>query len=407
MLNIKYHLYLTVFGRIPNIGILKRMNGFKSLFAFHPKPELKELYIFTLLYSFAASLILIFEPIFFYVEDFSLSLIALYYAAHYLLYLILLPIGAMFAGKFGLERSLAISMPLFVIYFLMLASIPKVPSLFYSAWIVLAIFKMFFWPAYHAEISKFGDKKNRGTEISWFYAVSRGAGILGPVIGGIVITVFGFSVLFVIAAGLSLFAVVPLLKTKEKFKPRNIKYGDPWKIILRRKEVTLRWGMIGWGSHFINTAYWPIFMFIILGTTNMLGFLVSINVLIMTFLGFLVGEMSDRLSRKKVLRLHLPFYALGCLLRPIAFSPFAILLTDMLAKAAFVGVHIPMWHRLYSRGGDRGPLHYATALEMTICIYKALTAVIVACIFLIAMPYTGFIAAFVLAAVLSLFFFWI
>lgn len=383
------------------------MNGFGKLFLFHPKRELKELYWFTLFYSFAASLIMIFEPIFFYSEDFSLAIIALYYAAHYLLYLILLPWGAMFAGKFGLERSLAVSMPLFVIYFLMLASVPKMPGLFYIAWIVLAIFKTFFWPAYHAEIGKFSDKRNRGTEISWFYAVSRGAGVLGPVIGGFVIAIFGFSVLFVAAAGLSLFAVVPLLRTKEKFKPRDIKYGDPWKLILRRREVTLRWGMIGWGSHFVNTVYWPIFMFIVLGTTNLLGILVSLNVLVMTFLGFLVGEMSDRLSSKKVLRLHLPFYALGCLLRPLALSPIGILLTDMLAKAAFVGVHIPMWHRLYSKGGDKAPLNYTTALEMMVCIYKVMAALIVAGIFMVTVPYTGFVAVFVLAAILSMFFFWI
>jgi len=334
-------------------------------------------------------------------------MIAGYYAAHYLLYLILLPWGAMFASKFGLERSLAMSMPIFVVYFLMLASIPKMPSLFYIGWIVLAVFKTFFWVAYHTEISKFGDSKNRGTEISWFYAVSRGAGVLGPVIGGVVIASFGFSTLFVIAAGLSLFAVVPLLKTKEKFTPRDIEYSDPWKVILRRREVTLRWGMVGWGAHLINTAFWPIFMFIILGATNVLGSLVSLNVLIMTFLGFLVGEMSDRLSRKKVLRLHLPFYALSCLLRPLALAPLGILLTDMIAKAAFVGVHIPMWHRLYSKGDDQGPLTYATAVEMTVCIYKAITALVLVGVFMVTAPYAGFVIAFVLAAILGLFFVWI
>jgi MFS family permease len=378
-----------------------------GLFHLRPKRELKELYFFTLLYSFASSLILIFEPIFFYAEGFSLAIIACYYAAHYLLYLILLPGGAMFAGKFGLERSLAVSMPLFIIYFLMLASVPKMPELFYLAWIVLTIFKTFFWPAYHAEISKFGDSKNRGTEISWFYAISRGAGVLGPMIGGLIITAFGFPVLFVLTAGLALFSVVPLLRTKERFRPRSIKYSDPWKIIWRRKEIALRWGMAGWGSHFINTVFWPIFMFIVLGAANVLGFLVSLNVLVMTLLGFFVGEMSDRWSRRKVIRMHMPFFALGCLLRPLAYSPVSVLLIDLLAKTSFIGVHIPMWHRLYSRAEDEGPLNYATAIEIMVCVYKVIAAVIVAGIFMVALPYTGFVLAFVLAAVFGMFFIWI
>jgi len=382
------------------------MKIFSRLFAFHPKRQLKELYIFSLLYSFASSLILIFEPIFFYTEGFSLSAIALYFAAHYAVYLFLLPWGAMFAGKFGLERSLSVSMPMFVVYFLILASIPKVPELFYVSWIILAVFKTFFWPAYHAEISKFGDDKNRGTEISWFYAVNRGTGILGPVVGGLVVVTFGFSILFVVTAGLALLAVVSLLRTKERVKPRDIEYSDPWKIMGRR-DVTLHWGMIGWGSHFINVVYWPIFMYIVLGAAHVLGLIASLSVLLMTVLGFFVGEMSDRMSRKKVLRLHLPFYALGCMLRPIGTSLASVLLIDLLAKSAFIGVHIPMWHRLYSKADQRGPLVYNTAVEMKICIYKILTALVIAGVFMVSLPYTGFVIAFGLSALLGLFFWWI
>jgi len=310
----------------------------------------------------------------------------------------------MFAGRFGMERSLAVAMPLFVVYFLMLASMPKWPWLFFGSWIVLTLFKMFFWPAYHGEISKFGDKKNRGTEISWLFAINRGAGVLGPMIGGIVITVFGFPVLFVIAAGLALLASFPLLRTKERFRPMRMNYFEPWKILNRHSEMRVRWGMMGWVSHLVSTVYWPILMFFTLGAANIIGFIASANVLVMTMLGFVVGEVSDRMSRQKVLRLHLPFMVLGFLLRPLATTPLRVLLTDTLAKASFIGVHLPMWYRLYKRAERIGPLKYVTALEMILCVYKALGAMALIFVFSMTTPYVGLSIAFIIGAFFVSFF---
>ncbi|KKT92926.1 MAG: hypothetical protein A3I08_01605 [Candidatus Andersenbacteria bacterium RIFCSPLOWO2_02_FULL_46_11] len=378
--------------------------GLRYLFALKPKKELVELYWFSLLYSFAASLILIFEPVFFYVENFSLAWIASYYAAHYILYLILLPWGATLTGRFGLERSLAISMPLFVVYFLTLAAIPTLPGLFYVSWILLALFKTFYWPAYHAEISKFGDKGNLGTEISWLMAINSGIGVLGPLIGGLVVTMFGFPVLFVIAAGLALFAGFPLLKTKERFNPVTLKYNKPWQILNQDGQRMVRWGMAGWGADLVYLVFWPIMMFTVLGTAGTLGLISSINAMIMTGLGFFVGEASDRMSRRKILRFHLPFMAIGYLLGPLAGGALRVFLTDTLMKASYVGVQLPMWHRLYRRARRVDPLLYATVLEMLICIYKILIALTLVAVFSMTTPTIGLGVTFIIAAVMSLFF---
>ncbi|HBE90254.1 MAG: hypothetical protein A3E37_02315 [Candidatus Andersenbacteria bacterium RIFCSPHIGHO2_12_FULL_46_9] len=380
------------------------MMGLRYLFALKPKKELVELYWFSLLYSFAASLILIFEPVFFYVENFSLAWIASYYAAHYILYLILLPWGATLTGRFGLERSLAISMPLFVVYFLTLAAIPTLPGLFYVSWILLALFKTFYWPAYHAEISKFGDKGNLGTEISWLMAINSGIGVLGPLIGGLVVTMFGFPVLFVIAAGLALFAGFPLLKTKERFNPVTLKYNKPWQILNQDGQRMVRWGMAGWGADLVYLVFWPIMMFTVLGTAGTLGLISSINAMIMTGLGFFVGEASDRMSRRKILRFHLPFMAIGYLLGPLAGGALRVFLTDTLMKASYVGVQLPMWHRLYRRARRVDPLLYATVLEMLICIYKILIALTLVAVFSMTTPTIGLGVTFIIAAVMSLFF---
>ncbi|MBI3251357.1 MAG: hypothetical protein HYZ62_00425, partial [Candidatus Andersenbacteria bacterium] len=131
-----------------------RPGGLSNMFTVHLRAEMKELYMFSLLFSFASALILIFEPIFFYKEGFTLSQIAMYYAVHYVLYALLLPVGAKFAARFGLERSLTFSLPIFVLYFLALAAVASVQWFFWVAVALLTLHKILYWPAYHAYLAK-------------------------------------------------------------------------------------------------------------------------------------------------------------------------------------------------------------------------------------------------------------
>src|SRR5688572_13929747 len=62
-----------------------------TVFVLNSRPELKELFSFSLLFSFAFALIIIFEPVFFYQQGFSLAHIAGYYALHYLTYIVAFP----------------------------------------------------------------------------------------------------------------------------------------------------------------------------------------------------------------------------------------------------------------------------------------------------------------------------
>ena len=134
-------------------GILSGMSVFgsstlahfsRSMFGLNLRDELKELYLFSLLFSFAYSLVIIFEPVFFYQTGFSLSFIALYYAMHYILYIFLLPLGGMFAARFGFERSISLSLPLFVLYFLSLTIVPDHNWMVFVAVVLLTLHKTFY-----------------------------------------------------------------------------------------------------------------------------------------------------------------------------------------------------------------------------------------------------------------------
>ncbi len=373
-----------------------------ALFAVRLRPELKELYYFSLIYAFAYSLISVFEPVFFYKEGFSLSFIALYYGIHYSLYTLLLPLGGMFAARFGLERSLAVSLPIFVMYFLTLAAIPSRPELVWLAIALLTAHKIFYWPAYHAYFAKFGDAHNRGTELSWMNFVKSGVGILGPATGGFIALYFGFPTLFVVAALFLLASSWPLLQTPEHYRIASFQYATPWRIIVDRRWRNMTLAMMGMGENLIDMVFWPLFMFIILGSTGRLGLVSSLTMAVLTLVSFIIGEMADRFPRRHIIKLHLPFMMIGMLFRPLAGSGLQVLLTDTLNRMAHAGVHLPLVYRLYVQSRQTSIIGYMVAFETALALTKAIVAFGLAALFAWLLPYTAFTITFILAAVFAL-----
>lgn len=363
-------------------------------------PELKELYVFSLVFSLAEAMILIFEPVFFYSIGLPLYAIALYYAVHYSLYVFVLPWGARFAARYGLERSLTISAVLFIFYFLTLALIPEHTGLMALALVLLTVHKIFYWPAYQADLAKHGDGPNRGTELSWMRLCITTVGILGPLIGGVIAARFGFPTLFVITAATALIATFTLLRTPEHYHQHAFDYRSPWRIMSSHRHRRLLLGISAMGENLIDLVFWPIFMVIILGSVAKLGFVVGIATLAVSLFGFVIGELSDRWSPRFLLRLHIPFVSLAYLFRPIATTPIGILLTDTFGRAANTGVQLPLAAHIYGQASRTSVLSYVTAYEMILALAKAATAWILVWVFFVYTPYTAFTITFILSAVL-------
>lgn len=366
------------------------------------RPELKEVYLFSALFSLATALITIFEPVFFYKEGFEMAQIALYYALHYSLYLLLLPLGGKFVARFGVERSLTAAVPIFMAYFLILAALPQLPALFWIAWVILAFYKVLYWPAYYTAFTRFGSAKNRGTEVSMGLTLQLAAGVLGPVVGGIVAAQFGFPVLFLGTAAVALLSAVPLLKTRERYSVQEFPYWAPWRVIRGREHRRMVVSTVAWVEDLVNLVFWPVFAFLVLGGVAELGVVASLSVLLMSLLAWLHGELSDRYSSRWLIKLLSPALLVSYLVRPLATAPWHVLLANMLALSADMGVKIPFWKRLYSVAKRVGTLRYTVAFEMVLAMSKAAAAFAFAGVFLLFPPMTAFIIVFITAGAFAL-----
>lgn len=373
-----------------------------TLFAIHVSNRLQALYISVVVFSFAFSLISIFEPIFLYQQGFAIWAIALYYALHYAIYTALLPLGGKIASRIGLERSIVLSLPFFVLYFVLLAASIQHPYALLGAIFCLTIHKIFYWPASYAIFARASDGENRGTEISWLNTFRYGAGILGPMAGGFIVGIWGFPTLFIFAAVLIFVSGLPLLRIRSSHRLDAFSYVSPWKMISRIEYRKTFLSTLGWGENLIDSVFWPLFLFIMLNNIESLGLYLSLALVITAIGSFFIGDIAERYSKERVLRAYLPFMIIGYALRAFSTSPVRIVLIDGLARLSFFGVTIPQMYRVYSQGKATKSLDYMVAFEMILAIAKTATALLLVLLFLLLPVHFAFIWMFVAGAIIAM-----
>lgn len=370
-----------------------------NAFSFKAKRQIRELYAFLIVFSLAWSLIMIFEPIFLYQLGIGVPLIALYYALHYFLYVVLMPLGGKFAAQYGYERSLSVSTPILIGYFLLLSKIsPGDTALLWLAPGLLALHKIFYWPAYHANFSQYSSEGNRGTEQSWQRVIVYGIGVIGPLAGGFIVASFGFSALFVITALTLVVAGIPLLATKEKFVPRSLPYGDVWQLMRRKYARRMFLASWGWAEHLVHVVFWPIYLFIVIGRADWMGIVVAVSVAIMSAWGFVVGELSDRRTPRFVLRLASPLLSFTYILRMLSGVWWVALPADALGRIGNTTMEIPFIARLYREASrSRDVLTHVLAFEIVLAMAKCAMALVAGIVFWVLPMPLAFIAIFFLA----------
>ncbi len=68
----------------------------------------------------------------------------------------------------------------------------------------------FYWTCYHACVARLGDEESRGSQVSVREAIFALTGIIGPLCGGLALTLFGPVMAFAVTTLISLLAIVPL-----------------------------------------------------------------------------------------------------------------------------------------------------------------------------------------------------
>lgn len=301
--------------------------------------ELNELYASISIRSFAISLIGVFVPIYLYTLGNSFSSIFLFYIFWSLTHLLFAIPSAKISSRFGLKHSILFSVPFYIVFFLLLYSIEDFNWPLLILPIFLGLSSSLFWTSYHTDFAKFSDKKNRGKEIGFSNVLVSIFSVLGPLIGGIILTFLGFKLLFVIVSLLLLSSVMPLFLSNEVYEP------SPFSVkgFFRGQKIRDILSFLGHGiENKLGAVVWPLFIFIFIFSEEYLslGFVSSLTLGFSFVFTFVVGKFADA-HRRKIMRIGSIFNAGIWIIKSFIVTPLQVFIADSFYGASRTTMNIP------------------------------------------------------------------
>ncbi|MEA3272352.1 MAG: hypothetical protein U9P90_01640 [Patescibacteria group bacterium] len=374
-------------------------------FANHISRQMKELFSSVLILNFATSAVAIFEPIYLYTLGFSLRGILIFYLLIYILYFVLLPLGGKIARMQGYEHVMLFSAPFLILYYLALFAIPFHYLFVVVAILAISIRKILYWPGYHADFARFGEKKERGREISNLYLIAALVSVVGPATGGLIITFLGFKVLFVMVAVLILLSNIPLLITPEKFKPSSFLYKRAFKDLFRKEKRRKFCGYLGFGGQMINIAIWPVFVYTVVVNYDKIGFLVSGSILVSIVVAIFIGRAIDhRRHHMGLIRAGAILTSILWVVRVFVTKFFGVFLIDVGHRISRIIIALPMAAITYNDAKKSSVMRSVIFREMALSVGKSTAAITGIIILSLVSIENSWTYLFILAAAMNLFY---
>ena len=337
--------------------------------------SLSELYFSVVLKTLALSMVGIFIPVYMYKElNYSLNQIIYFFLIWSILFAVLTPVVAKFASRFGLKHMIVASVP-FEISFIGVMLLMKTYNISYIYPAILyAISGTLFWTGFNIEFAKVTKKKNRGSEIGFLYFLVITAEILGPFFGGVILSYIGFSTLFYTASILLVTGVIPLLASKDDHVPVKFSFKNIYRKRYARDMITF----LGLGARYMSASvFWPLFIFIMLGSYFDLGALATGAGLITAFSSFFVGKLADRMDNKKMLDIGAIIHSITWTIRWFASSFFQLFIIEIASGLSFIFASIPFSSIFYNKMMKRNKVEYIVFREIGFTFGKVITLLFV------------------------------
>lgn len=313
--------------------VLKHIDQFGHGLHFHVhafrNKEIDSLYITLALLGFASGLVSVFVPGYLLNIDYEIWEIVLFYCLkstfHVLLLFLLVPLLRHMSDKL----MMMVGIMFLALYLFGLSYMAEIPVLFYLLPIAHPFYMIFFWFGYHIDFATASDDDHVGEEVGTNLMLTALAKFAAPVIGGFIIGIFGFSSGFTASVVIILLALIPLLWLPS----RNVDTTLSMKRVLRsvvRDNKFYRLSSLGYANEkLIEMIVWPLFIFLVVGSVEQLGGIISFGLLVGGLTTYIAGRYFDGGKGKSVVS----FGSLGIagvwFLRILILQPIMVVFTQV------------------------------------------------------------------------------
>lgn len=274
----------------------------------------------------------VFLPIFFYKEYANdLQIVIAIFVAMYGFYLLLVPIGARLLHVWGLRRMIITGSFFAAFSVASLYFFPQQPVYATIAYIVFAsVYRTLYWVPYHVDFANALSKTMRGRQLAILRNSADAILVLVPLLGGVIITAYGFSAVFAFSIAVMLIAILPLWFMRDSYEYYSWGYAESFAHLFSINNRPL------FLAHAANGAqgaailvFWPVYIFTLLDERyTVLGLIATLTIIAVIILRWIAGNMFDKWSARKVLVFGVIMATTGWVAKVFVQTPVQIFLAD-------------------------------------------------------------------------------
>lgn len=338
--------------------------------------ELSELYASMMIRGLAISLTGIFIPLYLHQQQFSIGEIIMVAAWYFTIRAIATDLLAGYTvAKIGPKHTMLIGHVLLIISTALFLTLPQQG---WPVWVLGGVWgasSSFFFIPFHIDFSRVKHAEHGGKELGFINVMERIGSALGPIIGGLVATLFGPEYIFWSATVLLLISLWPLFRTAEPIKTNQKLDFKGFKVqALSRDYISV----MGLGIENTLTMFlWSLLLgvFILAGSSVYaeLGAISSVTFVVSIAAARVIGQVIDRKHGRKLLRTAALGNAVLHLFRPFISGFPTALGINMVNEVVTPGYRMPYFKGLYD-AADSHPgyrIVYLTSMELISSIAKA------------------------------------
>lgn len=312
---------------------------------FQKTKNLKYIYAIRLIRELVNKLVMFFLPLYFFNLDFPFwdqfsfsplqegifNIAILYGLCRFTVFLSAIPVSKALT-KFGIQHGFVMGHLTYALYVLLLFLSQQNPYLAIVAVIIDGIQVNYFWNSYHYSLSRNSDKKRMGSNLGVIHFLLNVLAMISPALGGIIIASLGYPTLFLIGL------VVVLVGVVFSVMLDNVKVRDRinWaEFIDWMKEPGFRRLAATFAGRYFNDAMmalWPLYLFVLLGTTESVGYLYSLSLFFAMLISYSMGSFLDKHEGRKPYLISGGVLSFFWLLRGFIFNIWTIAVVNTLDK---------------------------------------------------------------------------
>jgi len=360
--------------------------------------SITSLYLNQFIRGIAFSFVSIFIPIYFLTLGYAFNTILIYFLIFHIVTFIFTPATLQLSRKFGYKSIIICSAPLVILYLVFLRLLGQINVPIPLIAIAGGIAETFYFIPLHAFFTRLSENKKRGKQYSNYASFGQLAGLIGPLVGGIIAVSFGFASLFYITIFFIILSFIPLLKLTDIKPSTKLTFSGIWHLTKTNKRFFFA-TIMGQIKGEAEGLIWPIFIYLTLKnliSVGWVGTLVTGGTILFTLF---IGRFHDRKNKYFFLKLGGFFYAILWIIRIYTTVPISLYLLSLLAGFFILMIDIPFSAIFYDKAAEKkDPDEFIVFREIPIVIGRNILWILM--LFLV----DKFTITFILAGLASLFF---